>query len=107
LFSDVFEHVDVLVCDRKSQAFRLGELHHGREAGTLPPEDEIIELGEIISGMKNGRSMDDQITLCDLTGVGIQDTQIARLAYARAKEKGLGLTIDASETSLEGERRSE
>jgi ectoine utilization protein EutC len=99
LHEDVFESVDLVVCDRKSQAFRLGELHHAREAGTLPSEDEIVELGELTSGMKPGRADDDQITVCDLTGVGVQDTQIARFAYERAIEKGLGMTVEASESS--------
>ena len=35
----------------------------------------------------------DEITVCDLTGVGIQDTQIARLAYKKAVERGLGTVI--------------
>jgi len=30
---------------------------------------------------------------CDLTGVGVQDTAIAMLAYRKAMEKGLGLHI--------------
>jgi ectoine utilization protein EutC len=96
LFADVFNHVDLVVCDRKTQAFRLGELHHAQAAGSLPPEDEIVELGELTSGMKPGRTSDNQITVCDLTGVGIQDTQIARFAYERAIERNLGLTIEAS-----------
>ena len=99
LFSDVFESVDRVVCDRKTQATRLGELHHAQAAGSLPPEDEIAELGELTSGMKPGRTNNDQITVCDLTGVGVQDTQIARFAYERALEQGLGMTIDASEVS--------
>ncbi|MCJ7569825.1 MAG: cyclodeaminase [Anaerolineales bacterium] len=99
LFSDVFNHVDLVVCDRKNQAFRLGELHHAREASSLPPEAEIVELGELTSGMKSGRTSDDQITVCDLTGVGVQDTQIARFAYERAIENSLGLTIDVSAAS--------
>lgn len=94
LFSDVFNNVDLVACDRKTQAFRLGELHHAREADSLPPEDEIIELGELTSGMKSGRTKNDQITICDLTGVGVQDTQIARFAYKRALENNLGLTIE-------------
>jgi ectoine utilization protein EutC len=94
LCSDVFRHADLIVCDRKSQAFRLGELHHAREAGALPPEEEIVELGELTSGKKPGREQPDQITVCDLTGVGVQDTQIARFAFERAVEKELGLTID-------------
>jgi len=105
LFADVFENVDIVACDRKVQAFRLGELHHGLEASTLPPEDEIVELGEIISGMKPGRVSNDQITICDLTGVGVQDTQIARFAYAKAKEYGLGISIGATESSLDDQRR--
>ncbi|MES0343119.1 MAG: cyclodeaminase [Anaerolineales bacterium] len=99
LFSDVFDCVDLVVCDRKTQAFRLGELHHAQAAGSLPPEDEIAELGELTSGMKPGRTNNDQITVCDLTGVGVQDTQIARFAYERALEHSLGMTIEASETS--------
>ena len=42
-----------------------------------------------------GRSDDRQITICDLTGVGVQDTIIARLAFARAIERGLGTTYDS------------
>ena len=95
LFSDVFSHVDLVVCDRKTQAIRLGELHHAREAGSLPPEEEVVEVGELTSGMKSGRTNNDQITVCDLTGVGVQDTQIARFAYKRALENDLGLTIEA------------
>ena len=94
LCSDVFQHVDLVVCDRITQAFRLGELHHAREAGFLPPEDEIVELGELSSGMHPGRTSHDQITVCDLTGVGVQDTQIARFAYNKALEKGLGIKVE-------------
>jgi ectoine utilization protein EutC len=92
LHAEVFKHADVVVCDRKSQAFRLGELHHAIENETITAE-EVIELGELTSGSRPGRQNDAQITVCDLTGVGVQDTQIARLAYQEAIRKGLGLTI--------------
>jgi len=92
--TDVFARVDRIACDSKAQCFRLGELHHALEAGVISPEDEIIELGELTSGQKSGRSDDTEITICDLTGVGVQDTQIARLAYHRASEMGLGFTIE-------------
>jgi len=93
LFADVFSQADLVVCDRKAQVFRLGELHHAREAGIITSEDQVIELGELTSGIRLGREGDEQITICDLTGVGVQDTQIARLAYHAAKQKGLGLNI--------------
>jgi ectoine utilization protein EutC len=81
LFPNAFEHADMIVCDSRAQCFRLGELHHALEAGVITPEDQIIELGELILDDKTGRQSDDEITICDLTGVGVQDTQIARLAH--------------------------
>ena len=92
-FAEVFRSVDMIACDRKSQCFRLGELHHALEAGVIDPDEDIIELGELTSGQRTGRSNDRQVTVCDLTGVGVQDTSIARLAYQRAVEKGLGITV--------------
>lgn len=87
---------DLLVCDRRSQAFRLGELHHGLEAGIISRQDDhIVELGEIALGHHPGRKSDGQITICDLTGTGAQDTAIALLAYRKAQEAGLGMEIEA------------
>ncbi|MCJ7532735.1 MAG: hypothetical protein MUO64_17145, partial [Anaerolineales bacterium] len=93
LYADVFTKADRIVCDKKSQVFRLGELHHALEAGVIS-EDEVIELGELTSGKVAGRETEDEITVCDLTGVGVQDTQIARLAYHKAIEHGFGLPIE-------------
>ena len=90
IHAEVFGRVDRIVCDRKSQSFRLGELHHALEAGVISPESDIAELGELTSGLKPGRQSEDEITICDLTGVGVQDTAIASLAYTRALEKELG-----------------
>jgi ornithine cyclodeaminase len=93
LHADVFTKTDLIACDKRSQVCRLGELHHALKAN-LVAEDEVIELGELTSGKKIGRRAKAQITVCDLTGVGIQDTQIARLAYHKAVKAGLGLPIE-------------
>jgi ornithine cyclodeaminase len=93
LDAEVFRHADILVCDRKSQAFRLGELHHAFNEGVITDESEVVELGELTSGSKPGRQRYDEITICDLNGVGVQDMQIARLAYTNEVKLGLGLTI--------------
>jgi len=94
IYADALRHADLLVCDLKSQCFRLGELHHGLEEGIISQDDEIIELGELASGRKPGRRYDEEITICDLTGVGVQDTAIALLAYRKAVEKGFGIQIE-------------
>ena len=84
---------DRLVCDLKAQCFRFGELQHALREGLLAEDAEITELGELTSGSKAGRSGPEEITICDLTGVGVQDTAIALLAYNKAVEKGLGLRV--------------
>ena len=75
---------DLYVCDSVSQCEKLGELRSAREAGLLlditPPE-----LGEIIVGAKTGRASENDITICDLTGTGAQDTAIANFALKSAR----------------------
>jgi ornithine cyclodeaminase len=93
LFPEALELADALFCDRKSQCLRLGELHHGLDAGVISEESPITELGEVTAGVKPGRRNQDEITICDLTGTGVQDTVIATLAYQKAREQGLGLEI--------------
>jgi ectoine utilization protein EutC len=94
LYPEALGRADQLACDRKSQCFRLGELHHGLEAGVISEETDVTELGELTSGRRPGRQREDEITICDLTGVGVQDTAIATLAYERAVARGLGLSLE-------------
>jgi len=95
LHPQVFTRADRVVCDRKSQCFRLGELHHAKDAGVLDESHDVTELGELTAGSKQGRATESEITVCDLTGVGVQDTAIALLAFRKAREGGLGLTVEA------------
>jgi ectoine utilization protein EutC len=93
LAADALLRADLLVCDRKSQAFRLGELHHALKAGLLSEDSPVVELGEITAELVNGRTDDSQITICDLTGTGVQDTAVALLAYQRATQQDMGVEI--------------
>ena len=90
----VLVKADRFVCDRKSQSLRLGEWHHAVEAGVLSPEAAVDELGEIVAASRPGRRRDDEITVCDLTGTGVQDTAIALHAYRTARQQGLGTIIE-------------
>ncbi len=94
LYADVLGRADRIVCDRIAQCAQLGELHHAIEAGVISVGDQISELGDLTSGRRPGRQSEDEITVCDLTGVGVQDTAIALLAYKRALQKGLGTSIE-------------
>ena len=82
------------VADRLSQTRRLGELHHAIAAGIVSADKSFAELGEVIAGTATGRTRPDEITLADLTGTGVQDTAIANLALARARDARAGRPID-------------
>lgn len=72
---------DLAVVDRLAQCARFGELSHALAAGFLREADVHAELGQVVAGTKPGRTSDGQITICDLTGVGFQDTAIAATAW--------------------------
>lgn len=86
---------DLYVADRLAQTRRLGELHHAIEAGLVRPDAEFPELGQIVAGLRPGRTSASQITIADLTGTGIQDTAIATLAFARAGFAGAGTPFES------------
>jgi len=83
-------NADLYVCDRVSQCETSGELEAALAAGLwttgTPPE-----LGQIIAGTATGRTSDDAVTICDLTGTGVQDTAIA--THARQAMGDTGTTI--------------
>jgi ectoine utilization protein EutC len=89
----VLAQADLLVCDSRAQCAILGELHHALDAGELRDDARVVELGEITSGRAAGRSDSSQITVCDLTGTGVQDVAIALLARARAEGRGSGAEV--------------
>ena len=76
---------DAYICDRVSQCEVLGELRSALAAG-LWTKGTPAELGEVVIGTKTGRRAQSDITICDLTGTGAQDTAIATHAYALFKQ---------------------
>ena len=82
------------VADRRSQTESLGELHHAIRKGAISQASVITELGDIVTGNRPGRSGPDALTICDLTGTGVQDTAIATFARQRAIETRTGTRLD-------------
>jgi ornithine cyclodeaminase len=77
----ILQTADLVVADSISQCLERGEIHKAIEAGTIG-ETEIVELGNIISGKHPGRIDDKQITVADLTGVAVQDIEIATAVHS-------------------------
>jgi ornithine cyclodeaminase len=84
------------VADSLAQTRRLGELAHALRRGTVTADQRFAELGQVIAGQAAGRTGEDAITLCDLTGTGVQDTAIATLAFRRAVAAGAGQAFETT-----------
>jgi len=87
---DVLARADRVVADSLPQCLRLGEIHHAVEKGTISKDKVTAELGQITAGLKSGRTSDEEIIVCDLTGVGVQDVAAASLVLERALQNGKG-----------------
>jgi ornithine cyclodeaminase len=95
IFADALGRADRLACDSRRQCFALGELHHALDAGILAADADVAELGELCGGRRGGRADEAETSLCDLTGVGVQDTAIAALCLERALALGLGTRFES------------
>lgn len=80
LDEEVLIRADAFVCDTRAQSENNGELKVF--AGRQPPF-KVYELGKVIAEGQNLRLSDATITVCDLTGTGVQDTAIANFALSR------------------------
>jgi alanine dehydrogenase len=56
-----------------------------------------VELGELVSGTRPGRTSEDQITLYKSVGVAVQDAAAASLVLAAARERSIGQEIQLEE----------
>lgn len=90
---EVLRHADLVVCDRIPQCELLGELRSALAAGAIQDQSSVVELGDVVSGKHAGRRRDDDITFCDLTGTGVQDTAIATFTRSRLEETDTGITL--------------
>ena len=91
---DIIKNCDVYVPDSQAQTSILGELNHAIKNNLIKSNMIFNDLGKIILNPELGRKNNDDITVADLTGTGVQDTAIARYAYAIADKKKLGIIVN-------------
>jgi len=85
---ELLRRADVLAVDSLDQCRRLGELQHA-----LDVADRAVELGRICAKQAPGRTSSTQLTVCDLTGVGVQDVAAANAVLANAGDAGELLSV--------------
>jgi ornithine cyclodeaminase len=91
---NIIKNCDAYVPDSQAQTSILGELNHAIKNNLIKNDMVFNDLGKIIINPELGRKNNDDITVVDLTGTGVQDTAIARYAYAIADKKKLGIIIN-------------
>lgn len=79
--------------DEIAQSVSIGEAQHAVAAGLIA-ESDIVEIGAVINGTHPGRASEDEITLFDGTGVGLQDLAVAAAVVEIAVEKGIAIEVD-------------
>ncbi len=82
-----------LFTDEVAQSITLGETQHAIKAGLIQQSD-ITAIGEVINKTHPGRTSNDEITLFDGTGVGLQDLAVASVAAELAQACGKAQKIE-------------
>lgn len=81
LDSGILKAADLVIADSISQCIERGEISKALKTGCIE-QSHVLELGNVIekcrtSNKPKARTNDSDITVCDLTGVAVQDIQIA------------------------------
>ncbi len=82
-----------LFTDEVAQSISIGECQHAIADGLIA-ESDVNQIGAVINGDHPGRSSDEEITLFDGTGVGLQDLAVASAVVELAQQKGIAIEVD-------------
>jgi alanine dehydrogenase len=84
---------------RKRATTDAGSFLLAMEEGVVDETHVHAELGEVVAGVETGRTTEEEITVFDSGGTGIETVAAATLLYERAAERGLGTTVEFSPAS--------
>jgi len=83
-----------IVVDDWEQSSHSGEINVPLKQEIIKPKDVWGEIGEIVAGLKKGRTSSDEITVFTSTGLAIQDAVTANVAYKKALANRMGQFIE-------------
>ncbi|MCE5202288.1 MAG: ornithine cyclodeaminase family protein [Synergistaceae bacterium] len=78
--------------DSRIQVSQKGECQHAVAQGLIKP-GSITEIGEVLNGVKPGRTSAEEITMFDATGMALQDLITAKTALERAASENSGTVV--------------
>ncbi|MFC6952500.1 ornithine cyclodeaminase family protein [Halorubellus litoreus] len=87
-----------VVIDDFEQCTHSGEVNVPFSTGVMDADDIYGEIGEIVTGVRDGRTSDDGVTVFDSTGLAIQDVAAAHVVYEHAFENDNGTPFELIQT---------
>jgi ornithine cyclodeaminase len=79
---------------RESTLNEAGDYLFAASEGAIGPDHIRAELGEILTGLKAGRTSPDEITLFKSLGLAVEDLASAAYLYRKAKESNAGTWVE-------------
>jgi ornithine cyclodeaminase/alanine dehydrogenase-like protein (mu-crystallin family) len=79
----------ITIDDRAQGQIEAGDLIAAAGEGVLA-WDDVVELGQVVAGIVDGRQDDHSVTLFESLGAAIEDVAVARRVYEKAVVLGLG-----------------
>ena len=83
-----------IIVDDWEQASHSGEINVPLTKGIITRQNIWGNIGEVVAGLKQGRTSSDEITVFTSTGLAVQDAVTAELAYKKALAKGIGQFVE-------------
>ena len=80
---EIIGRADLIVADSREQCLDHGEIQHAARRGMMD-ESRLVELGSLLS-QADAAIPDHAIVVADLTGLGVQDAQIAKTVWESVK----------------------
>jgi ornithine cyclodeaminase/alanine dehydrogenase-like protein (mu-crystallin family) len=97
-----FQRSKVVVDFRQQTLEEAGDLQAAIRTGAIAADGIHAELGEVVTGRKEGRSNSREITLFKSVGVAVEDIAVAAFVYQRAKATGLGTSVQMETDEVGG-----
>ncbi len=93
LDAEVYRRARVVVDWREGALEEARDLKAAIAEGTFGPDVIEAELGQLLAGMRQGRTTKEEITLFRSVGMALEDAVTAAVAYERAVEADLGTDV--------------
>lgn len=87
-----FERALIVADSREQVLDESGDLRDAVELGRV--DGVYAELGELVAGVKPGRTSREEITIFKSVGVALQDVAVAVSVFHTALRRGLGIQLD-------------